>query len=285
MNDVISRIHANYNSLRKSEKKIADYLLEHVHERFDMSITEFATKVQLSETTISRFCRVIGYQSFHDFKYSLASAQPSVEEVHNIQVDVREIDSTPATGEKLASILSTAVTETQRQLSMRHVDAIIDAMVRARQVVLYGVGGSGIMVTMAQHLFFKAGLDCVAYTDGYMQTVTASRTTKDSVVIGVSESGTSKHVVDVVRIAAENGATTIGITSGRESLLAKTVDMCLFTPSSGDELWYGEYMEARACQLYVLDLLYLRLLVKLGDISKQALQATTDALRRHYNPE
>lgn len=285
MNDVINRIHANYNSLRKSEKKIADYLLQHVNERFDMSITEFANAVHLSETTISRFCRVIGYQSFHEFKYALAAAQPPVEEPHNIQVDVRNIDSTPAAGEKLASALSTAITETQRQLSMRHVDAVVDALLQARQIVLYGVGGSGMVVNMAQHLFFKAGLDCVAYTDGYMQTVTAARTTKHHAVIGVSESGTSKHVVDVLRIAADKGATTIGITSERESPLAKIVHMCLFTPSSGDILWYGEYMEARVCQLYVLDLLYLRLLFKLGDTSTQALQATTNALRTYYNPE
>ena len=32
-------------------------------------------------------------------------------------------------------------------------------------------------------------------------------------------------------------------------------------------------------------LLYLRLLFKLGDTSKQALQATTNALKTYYNPE
>lgn len=76
MNKVLSRIHATYNSLRQSGKEIADYVLQHAHERFDLSITEFAVAVHLSETTISRFCRVIGYESFHDFKFSLAAAQP-----------------------------------------------------------------------------------------------------------------------------------------------------------------------------------------------------------------
>lgn len=60
--------------------------------------------------------------------------------------------------------------------------------------------------------------------------------------------------------------------------------MSVCTSFREDRLWYGEYMEAKVCQLYVLDILYLRLLFKLGDASKQALQATTNALKTYYNP-
>ena len=64
MSDFIRHLQANYSILRKSEKKIADYLQQDAQERLDFSITELAKRLQVSETTISRFCRAIGLRGF-----------------------------------------------------------------------------------------------------------------------------------------------------------------------------------------------------------------------------
>jgi RpiR family carbohydrate utilization transcriptional regulator len=161
----------------------------------------------------------------------------------------------------------------------------VDTLVRAKQIMLYGIGGSSIIVYAAHHLLAKAGLSCGVYTDGYMQTVTASMMNAESVALGVSNTGMSKHVVDALDIAASKGAITIGITSNRDSALARASKICLVTPPGGRDIpLYGGSIEAKVCQLYILDLLYLGILFKLGNVTKKNLKETANALRTYYNP-
>jgi len=287
MSDFIQHLQANYSTLRKSEKKIADYLQQHAQERLDFSITELAKRLKVSETTVSRFCRAIGLRGFQDLKLSLAAAlpTPTMDEFRNIPPTIHEGDATPEIGRKLAESLSGSIAKTQQSLNVEDMNNAIDALARARQIYVYGIGGSAIIALAAHHLFTKAGLNCVIYTDGYMQTVSAAMIKPEMVAFAVSNAGITKHVVDAVKIAAQNGAVTIGLTSDRESALGRAAKICLATPLEyKDAPLYGGSIDAKACQLYLVDLLYLGVLFKLGQPLKRNLKATASALRTYYNP-
>ena len=285
MSDFIQHLQANYSILRKSEKKIADYLQLHAQERLDFSITELARRLKVSETTVSRFCRVIGLRGFQDLKLSVAASLNTADEFKNIPPAIHEGDTTPEIGRKLSESLSSSIAKTQQGLNVEDLDKAVDAIARARQIYLYGIGGSAIIAHAAHHLFTKAGLNCVIYTDGYMQTVSASMISPKMVAFGVSNTGITKHVVDAVKIAAKNGAITIGLTSDRESALARASKICLATPLEyKDAPLYGGAIDAKVCQLYLVDLLYLGVLFKLGQPLKRNLKVTASALRTYYNP-
>ena len=285
MSDFIQHLQANYSTLRKSEKKIADYLQQHAQERLDFSITELAKRLRVSETTVSRFCRAIGLRGFQDLKLSMAASLTAVEEFRNIPPAIHEGDSMPQIGRKLSDSLAGSIAKTQQSLNIEDMDNAVDAVAHAGQIYVYGIGGSAIIAHAAHHLFTKAGLNCVVYTDGYMQTVSASMIKPKMVAMGVSNTGITKHVVDAVKIAAENGAITIGITSDRESALGRTAEICLATPLEyKDTPLYGGAIDAKVCQLYLVDLLYLGVLFKLGQPLKRNLKATAGALRTYYNP-
>ena len=285
MSNFIQHLQANYSNLRKSEKKIADYLQQHAQERLDVSITELARRLEVSETTISRFCKVIGLRGFQDLKLSMAASLNTVEEFKNIPPAIHEGDATPEIGRKLSESLSGSISKTQQSLNVEDMDKAIDAIARASQIYLYGIGGSAVIAHAAHHLFTKAGLNCVVYTDGYMQTVSASMIKPEMVALGVSNTGVTKHVVDAVRIAVKNGAITIGMTSDRESALAKASKICLATPLEYmDTPLYGGAIDAKVCQLYLVNVLYLGVLFKLGKPLKRNLDVTARALRTHYNP-
>jgi DNA-binding MurR/RpiR family transcriptional regulator len=164
-------------------------------------------------------------------------------------------------------------------------DKAIEAIARARQIYLYGIGGSAVIAQAAHHLFTKAGLNCVVYTDGYMQTVSASMLKPKTVAVGVSNTGITKHVVDAVKIAAKKGALTISVTSDRNSDLARASKICLASPVEYmDTPLYGGAIDAKVCQLYLVDLLYLGVLFKLGKPLKRNLKTTAYALGTYYNP-
>ncbi len=78
---------------------------------------------------------------------------------------------------------------------------------------------------------------------------------------------------------------TDGITSNRDSALGRASTICLVTPPGRRDVpLYGGSIEAKVCQLYILDLLYLGILFKLGNITKKNLKETANALRTYYNP-
>ena len=285
MSDFIQHLQANYSTLRKSEKKIADYLQQHAQERLDISITELARRLEVSETTVSRFCRVIGLRGFQDLKLSMAAASPRVDEFKNIPPAIHEGDSTPEIGLKLSESLAGSIARTQQNLNVGDMDKAIDAVSRANQIYLYGIGGSAVIAQAAHHLFTKAGLNCVIYTDGYMQTVSASMLKPKTVALSVSNTGITKHVVDAAKIAAKKGAVTIAMTSDRDSALARASKICLATPAEyKDTPLYGGAIDAKVCQLYLVDLLYLGVLFKMGKPLKRNLKATAYALGTYYNP-
>ncbi|NIN01824.1 MAG: SIS domain-containing protein [candidate division Zixibacteria bacterium] len=283
--DFLSRVQKSYPTLRRSERKIADYLRKNSLQRFDVSITEFAKLLDVSEATVSRFCRSLGYRGFQDLKLSLATDLSTPQEFKNIPVDIMETDAPAVVGKKLSDTLSNAIVETQRSLAMDRVVAAVDEIAKAKRVELYGVGGAYAVALEANHLFQKAGVNCVAYSDGYMQTVTASMLGEGCVAIGVSHTGLSMDVVNALKIASDNGAMTICITSNSESPLARVSGICLCTPSRTRDIpLYGDFMEARVSQLYIIDLLYLGIIFKLGEASKRSLKRSTDALETYYNP-
>jgi RpiR family carbohydrate utilization transcriptional regulator len=285
MSDFIRYLQANYSNLRKSEKIIADYLQLHAQERLDLSITELAKRLKVSETTVSRFCKVIGLRGYQDLKLSMAASLSTVEEFKNIPPTIHEGDSTPEIGRKLSDSLSGSIAKTQQSLNVEDMNNAIDAIARASQIYLYGIGGSAVIAQATHHLFTKAGLNCVIYTDGYMQTVSASMIKPKMVALGVSNTGITKHVVDALRIAGRNGAMTIAITSDCQSALARVSKICLATPVEYmDTPLYGGAIDAKVCQLYLVDLLYLGILFKLGKALKRNLKTTADALGTFYNP-
>ncbi len=285
MNNFIQHLQANYSTLRKSEKKIADYLQQHAQERLDFSITELARRLEVSETTVSRFCRVIGLRGFQDLKLSMAASMTAVEEFKNIPPAIHEGDSTPEIGRKLSESLAGSISKTQQSLNVQDMDKAIDAVARAKQIYLYGIGGSAVIAQAAHHLFTKAGLNCVVYTDGYMQTVSASMLKPKMVALGVSNTGITKHVVDALKIASKKSAFTISLTSDRNSPLARASKICLASPVEYmDTPLYGGAIDAKVCQLYLIDLLYLGVLFKLGKPLKRNLKTTAYALGTYYNP-
>ena len=64
-------IKAHYGELRPSEKKVADYILEHMEELRTLSIDRLAVLCQVSQPTVMRTIRALGYDGYRDFHYAV----------------------------------------------------------------------------------------------------------------------------------------------------------------------------------------------------------------------
>ena len=90
---LLSQVEAMREQLRPSERKLADYVMEAPREVLDLAMTDFATRAGVSQPTIARFCRALGFSGFREFKIRLA--QGIAGDVPAVYRDVRPDEPAP----------------------------------------------------------------------------------------------------------------------------------------------------------------------------------------------
>ena len=281
---LLDRIDAGYGSLRKSERIVADHLRQLAGARMDLSITDLGRAMGVSEATISRVSRALGYAGFQDLKLSMAEGAGSRSSFANIPIEIDESDSLIQTSSNLAMLLSVCLQGTQRMLDGDQIESVVAALLAAQKIVFVGVGGAAAICQEAAHLFSKAGLDAIAYSDGYSQIIAAANLDSACVMVGVSHTGTTDTVANALTVARDNNCVTIAITSDPASAVGQAASIVLATWNSTTPSvpLYGDFIEGRISQLFLIDLLYLGVLFKAGPKTSRQLTATTSALKRYY---
>lgn len=270
-----SRIQEKLESLSKMERKTAECMAENQDKLIYSSITELAELAGTSEATVTRVCTKLGYSGFQALKVSVARELVSQQE--KIHEDLKA-DSSPAMIiDKIFSSAIHTLTMTQKALDGKAVASSIDALCRARRIVIVGNGNSGAIAKDAQHKFLRIGLNVSAYTDDHMQMIAVVSMTKDDVLIAISHSGSSRDVAEAMQIARENGATVISVTNNGISPVSKLADIRLYTYSQ--ETKYRTYaISSRLAELTIIDTLYTGVSLRLGDKAIQNFEALEKAL-------
>lgn len=225
MNRTLLQAQLMYGDMGKSEKKVADWLFSHSGEVLPYSITELASKCESSEATIVRFSKRLGCSGYQELKIVLA--QESEKKV--IAPHITDSDDCYEIFEKICNDAYMSLERTKRTLSA-------DAMARAAKVisesgkiVLIGLGASASVAEDASNKFLRAGCNCAAYADTHMQAIAVSQLKRGDTLIGISQSGSSKDIVEAMKRAKSRGATTISITSKEKSPISRQSDIMLLT--------------------------------------------------------
>lgn len=270
-----SRIQEKLESLSKMERKTAECMAENQDKLIYASITELAELAGTSEATVTRVCTKLGYSGFQALKVSVARELVSQQE--KIHEDLKADSPPEMIIDKIFSSAIHTLTMTRKALDGKAVAGSIDALCRARRIVVIGNGNSGAIALDAQHKFLRIGLNVSAYTDDHMQMIALVSMTKDDVLIAISHSGSSRDVAEAMQVAKENGATVISITNNGISPVSKLADIRLYTYSQ--ETKYRTYaISSRMAELTIIDTLYTGVSLRLGDKAIQNFEALEKAL-------
>lgn len=281
---IVDRINEAYPDLRNAEKQVADYILSNLNRRIDNSITELANAIGVSEATVSRLSRSLGYRGYQDLKLSIAAGSSLDDEIPNLPSEIRETDTPPEISQKLGDAIAKSIRDTRTFLDKHALDNAVDALCQADHIVFMGVGGAASICLEGSHLFLKAGRGTTFVPDGYSQIVTASSMKENQVLVAVSHTGQTQSVARALKLARGVGARTIAITSDRRSPVAEASEITLTTWKQDKTSipLFGDFIEGRSCQLYLIDLLFLMVLFKSQQGEKDNLRRTGTALQNYY---
>ena len=76
-NGIALRIEEKYGDLRKSEKIAADYILEHLNRLAELPLDRLAEYSGVSQPTVLRMVKAIGYGGYRKFRYALVAEERS----------------------------------------------------------------------------------------------------------------------------------------------------------------------------------------------------------------
>ena len=273
--NALLRLRAHYNSLRSSEKRIADYILANPEKTIYQSITMLAEIVKVSETSVIRLCKAIGYSGFQDFKINIAKC--TIEPRQQIHEEVLESDSISVITKKVMTANIKAINDTMEFIDPKQMQLAVDAISKAHRLEFYGVGGSGAVAVDAQHKFFKYCNSCIAYSDPHMQAMSAATMKPGDIAFGISHTGNTKDTVENLTIASKVGATTICITGGMKSPITKVCDIVLLIVSK-EQAYKPEPMSSRIAALSIIDVLATAVAFTRPDDVLQNLQKTRKSI-------
>lgn len=247
------RLRGLYPSLRAALRKVADVALARPELAIYASVNEVAAAAGVSEATVMRLCRLLGFRGFQDFKIALA--RELVTPLQRLHEEVSEGDDAATIVQKVFQANIAALQDTLAVLDVGAMAQAAQWLQAARLILLIGVGTSGPIVADAGNKFFRLGLMVRAVTDAHLMMMAAALLTSADVLLAVSHSGSTRDTAETAKTAKNAGAKVICITNNSLSPLTKTADLVLVT-ASRETRFRQEAMASRLCQTSIIDSLY-----------------------------
>ncbi len=259
--DIVARLREIADTGHRSDQRVAAAILSDADFATHASIERLAEKAGVSEPTITRFCRMLGFEGTREFKVKLAQS---------LAVAGRFIIAAPsqeAMGNDVPSIIAhsaaAAIDTVTKQIDRRDLDRAAATVVGAKMVRAYGSGGASSMAaTELENRLFRLGVLASSHIDGEMQQMTAATSNKDTVIVAYSLSGEIKPLIEAVTIAGRYGAKTIAFTAPRSSLALAAQLVLPFHIDEGIDVYRPS--PARYALLALTDMLAMTVAQKIG---------------------
>lgn len=236
-----------FNTLSEKEKEIANFILNNSEEILNYTISEFAKKAKTSDSTVYRFIRKIGFLGYHDFKLSLVK-ELSSEVPDSVSNDLPE---------ELVSVINKnihLIDETLSIIDYKKLMETVDKISIADRLFFVGVGSSAFICDYASKKFNVLGKTAIYYSDLHTFNSLIPIINEDDLVIFISHTGVTKDVVSLAKAVHDYNVTTISISSGIESDLAKNTDILLSTSFAKDDSKI-EFLSSRISEFMVIEIL------------------------------
>ena len=243
-------IQGKKHRLTNTELKLADYILEHYDEALNYNVTELADSAGVSDASVVRFCKKLGYKGYQDFKVN--AAKDVLPRDRHFNPGLEQDDDIETICKKIFLSEVNVLNRTLASLDTNELKVVAEKIEKAEKIVFFGIGGSLIVAKDAAHKFMKIGICAFVYEDIDLQLMSSSLMSEKEVAIGISHSGSNRNVIDCIKNAKENGAETIAIVGQGKTPLSKIADMILYC-SSEETMFESESVSTRIAQLAIID--------------------------------
>ena len=273
---LLDAIRGQLDALSKSEQKVAQAILKNPELALAENLSALARHAEVSEPTVVRFCRAIGYDGWQEFKLKLAQ---------NIAIALPGADQ-PLTHADLAADLVNKICsrsintllDLRAHLNPNAIQRALDVLAAASKIEFYGQGSSGLVAADAQHKFFRSGVPTIAYSDPHIHSIAASLLKKGDAVVAISQRGNSGALLRSVQLARRGGAEVVVLAPSGTPLAALATVLVPVDLSFNNDPYTP--ISARLAHLVVIDILAVGLALKRGPEFRKKMLHAQKALQK-----
>ena len=229
-------IQAHFDRCSRSQKDVAQYIVDHLDEAAFQTAEELARRANTSSSTVVRFSQALGFEGFPELQaaardeYRRLNAQGSTGETQGapplFSLDQSEFETSLA-----ADHLN--VEETARKVSRPSVEALIDAIVDAEKIVVAGTDQMAFFASYLRHLLMLLDLRVDVVASPSQEALSRlGRIDAATLVIGLSAGRPHPLVVRAMKLARHRKAHTAAVTDATLSEVAKLAQIKLYYSSN-----------------------------------------------------
>jgi DNA-binding MurR/RpiR family transcriptional regulator len=228
-------IQARFDEFSRSQKDVAQYIVDHLDEVAFQTAEELARRANTSSSTVVRFSQALGFEGFPELQGSAreeyrrrhangATAAPTVEPLFSL--DQNEFETAIAADH-------VNVEETARKVSRSDVDAAIEAISAAERVLIAGTDQMAFFASYLRHLLMLLDLRAEIVASPSQEALSRlGRIDEHTLVIGLSAGRPHPLVVRAMKLARHRKAKTVAVTDATLSEVAKLAQIRLYYSSN-----------------------------------------------------
>jgi DNA-binding MurR/RpiR family transcriptional regulator len=227
-------IRARFDEFSRSQKDVAQYIVDHLDEAAFQTAEELARRASTSSSTVVRFSQALGFEGFPELQQAArdeyrrrpANAGGAVAVAPLFSLDHTEFESALAADH-------VNVEETARKLSRTAVEAAVDAIVKAEKVLIAGTDQMAFFASYMRHLLMLLDLRAEIVASPSQEALgRLSRIDERTLVIGLSAGRPHPLITRTMKLARHRKAPTLAITDATLSEVAKLARIRLYYSSN-----------------------------------------------------
>jgi DNA-binding MurR/RpiR family transcriptional regulator len=262
------------DKLPPSEKKIAEYILNNPKNTIDMTTHQLAEEANASSSAVVRLSKSLGLKGFQDLKLRIfGDLNIPTESVYR---DIEANEGAESIISKITENSIKGIQETSEIIDINKLNDAVKAIEKSNKILFFGVGASSLVCMDAEQKFVRVNKNAYSSSDAHKMSVLVANLDKNDVFFGVSFSGETKEVFDIMKLAKRRGVITISLTKYGKSKISNLADINLFTSNSKESPLRSSATSSRISQLHIIDLLFMCYAANYYDKTAQCIDTTRE---------
>jgi DNA-binding MurR/RpiR family transcriptional regulator len=231
-------IRARFDDFSRSQKDVAQYIVDHLDEAAFQTAEELARRANTSSSTVVRFSQALGFEGFPELQqaardeYRRRVGQSGVAtEALTAATPLFSLDHTEFEAALAADHVN--VEDTAHKLSRSDVEAAVDAIVTAEKVLIAGTDQMAFFASYLRHLLMLLDLRAEIVASPSQEALgRLSRIDEQTLVIGLSAGRPHPLITRTMKLARHRKAPTMAITDATLSEVARLARIRLYYSSN-----------------------------------------------------
>ncbi|MDN6731435.1 MAG: MurR/RpiR family transcriptional regulator, partial [Atopostipes suicloacalis] len=170
--------------------------------------------------------------------------------------DIRANESLKDIKEKLLGNAYQSLSDTLPLLDEETIEKANSAIEQAEIVYLFGMGSSYLVAQNISQKWSRIGKTCIVMSDTHSLIASMISGQKKKLFIGISNSGETSEVIQLMKVAQQNGLETMSITQFGGNALSKEAKINLQHIRVNEPAYRGAATVSLHVQFYLVDVLF-----------------------------